>query len=131
MRKTRTQAASAAKPARTVPGFFITDTAHHRIKRCANLCEMLSGLTDTDVSLARYTPQGIAAIADFIADDLRLTAHTAATTTGPEPAHESDLGTAQDAEECALLALWRAATPTQRQAIARIANANTRAAAAA
>lgn len=113
----RTRSPASDTTARTVPGRFITDNALRRLLRCASLCEQLSGLTDDDIGLARFTAPHIAAIADYMADDLRAIVATASPATGPEPYAETDHGTAQDAQEAALLALWRDATPEQRDAM--------------
>jgi hypothetical protein len=118
----RTQAApSAHAQPRLVPGHFLTDNALHRLRRCASIADQLSGLTTADIELARMSPQALAAIADFLADDLRVVIALASPATGPEPYAETDTGTARDAAEAALLALWRTASPDARTRIATAA----------
>lgn len=127
-----TQAAPAAAPSpRIVPGHFITDHALHRLRRCASIAEQLSGMTIRDVELVRYTPQALAAIADFLADDLRMVIALASPATGPAPFAEIDDATARNAAEAALLTLWRVAPPDRRTAIATAAGSPLLASAAA
>lgn len=119
----RTQAATAAAPARTVPGYFLTDLSLYRVQRCACMVDMLAGVAMADIEAGRVLPQSITAVAEAIADDLRTVARLASPTTGPEPYAETDAGTAQDATEAALLALWRSANRNRRHAIAKAAGA--------